>query len=53
MQILIEFKIVFLLFPLFLINELMNSANYLYQYTSHKIQYISACFDARDKFLSK
>ena len=34
-----------------LINELMNSSNYFYQYTIHKN--ISACFDVRDKLLSK
>ena len=48
MQILIEFNIVLLLFPLFLINELMNFINLQF------IKYIiSAGFDVRDKFLSK
>ena len=49
MEILIEFDIVFLLFPLFLINELMNSSNYFINIKF--IKYI--CFDVRDKFLSK
>ena len=51
MQILIEFNIVFLLFRLFLINELMNSANFLINIQF--VKYISAGFDVRDKFLSK
>lgn len=52
MQILIEFNIVFLLFPLFLINELMNSSNYFINLQFIKY-IISAGFDVRDKFLSK
>ena len=35
-----------------LINELMNSSNY-YLINIQFIKYISACFDVRDKLLSK
>ena len=52
MQILIEFNIVLLLFPLFLINELMNSSNYFINLQFIKY-IISAGFDVRDKFLIK
>ena len=52
MQILIEFNIVLLLFPLFLSNELMNSSNYFINLQFIKY-IISAGFDVRDKFLSK
>ena len=41
-----------LIIGIILINELMNSSDYLYQYTDF-MKFISACFDFRDEFLTK